>query len=367
MNFSCKQQNISKALNIVSRFSGTKTTTLPILNNILISTDKGRLKFSATNLEIGINTWIGAKVEEEGSYTIPSKLFIDFINTNNDETINFKLKDDSLILKSDKYNGKIKGIVASEFPLIPSIKNKEVFYISAEEFKTAIIETAFACAIDETRPILAGVYMKVEKDMATFVSTDSYRLAEKQVKLNKSIEGEINIIIPSRVLSELARIITNEKEIGILCDDNQIQFNFGEIEVISRLIEGKFPDYKQLIANNFSTEVVIKNNDLKNAIKMASYFVRDGANNIRVKVDAKGMIISSYSAEVGDSESKLNCEVKGVGIEITFNAKYILDALNVIGSDMIEFKFNDKLNPGFISTSEDKNYKYIIMPLRIEE
>lgn len=367
MNFSCTQQNISKALNTVSRFTGGKTTTLPILNNILLTTDNGRLKLSATNLEIGINTWIGAKVEAEGSYTLPSKLFIDFVSTNNDSTINIKLKDNSVLLESPRYKASIKGIISSEFPLIPLVKDQKPFFVNSSNLKRAISETIFASAIDETRPVLGGIYLIVKENKLILVATDSYRLAEKTISLNKNYDKEISVIVPTRILNELARIMEDDQEVGILVGDSQIQFSFGEIEIISRLIEGNYPDYKQIIPKSFGTTVEINNSELKNAIKMASYFVRDGANNIRIKTAKDNFIISSYSAETGDSVSTIPCKIEGDDIEITFNAKYILDELNIVQTEFIEFKFNDKLNPGLIIPKGEKDYLYIIMPLRIEE
>ena len=367
MKLSCKQKNLNIALSLVSRFVASKTTTLPILNNILLTTDKGRLKVSATNLEIGINTWVGAKIDKEGAYTIPSRLFMDFVSTNNDEIINISLKDNSLLLESDKYKAKIKGIDSSEFPLIPNISNSSPITVPAGEFKQAISETVFACALDETRPILNGLYLIIKDNKMALVATDSYRLAEKTINLKNNIDTNVSVIIPARTMVEVSRIINDEEEINIILGDNQIQFNVGETELVSRVIEGNFPDYKQIIPKSYSIVSDVDVNELKNAIKMASYFVRESANNIRLKIEEESLVVSSFSSEVGDSLSQISAKTQGGGLEVIFNAKYILDVLNIVSSASVQLKFNDKMTPCMISPVDAKDYTYIISPIRVEE
>jgi DNA polymerase-3 subunit beta len=367
MKLSCKQKNLNLALSLVSKFVASKTTTLPILNNILLTTDKGRLKVSATNLEIGINTWVGAKIDKEGSYTIPSRLFMDFVSTNNDEIINISLKDNSLMLESDKYKAKIKGIDSSEFPLIPNISNSSPILIPAVEFKQAILETVFACALDETRPILNGLFLSLKENRLALVATDSYRLAEKVINLKNTNNIDVSVIVPARTMMEVSRIINTEEEISIILGDNQIQFNIGETELVSRVIEGNFPDYKQIIPKSYSVVSDVNVNELKNAIKMASYFVRESANNIRLKIESESLTISSFSSEVGDSLSQISAKTEGEGLEVIFNAKYILDVLNIVSSTNAQLKFNDKTTPCLISPLDTKDYIYIISPIRVEE
>lgn len=365
MKVICTQENLNRGLLIVSRFVGVRGT-LPVLNNILISTDKGRLRLAATDLEIGINTWIGAKVEEEGAITIPSKLIVDFININNDKTITLEVKDKTLYLQSDKYKANIKGIGASEFPLIPEVKEGVEVNIPAIILREAVEQVVFAAAVDETRPVLTGVLLKfLDKELRT-VTTDSYRLAERIIKLDKD-QKENAIIVPARTMQELARIITNKDEkILLRFSQNQILFLLGDTELISRLIEGNFPSYENIIPKNFKTEVEVNKKDLINAVKIASFFAYDSANNIKLKISSKNLEIKSSSPHLGDDLSVIDAIVDGEEVEIAFNAKFILDVLNVVREEKIILKFSGNLNPGVIASKGSKNYLYILMPIRIE-
>ena len=368
MKLSCTQEKLNKALNIVNRIVSPRGT-LPVLNNILIKTDKGQLKFAATDLEIGINTWIGAKIDEEGAITIPSRLMSDFVSTNNDETINLEQKDTTLFLKSAKYQANIKGIEAGEFPLIPDVKKDPVIELGAKELKEAIDQVAFSAAVDETRPVLTGVLLKAKDTILKLVATDSYRLAEKTINLEKKVPSEISVIIPQRTMHELSRIISSyDSKVEIRIGENQIQFNFDEIQLVSRLLEGNFPDYEQIIPNKSETKTTVTIDDFANSIKMASFFARESANNIRLKIsNEKNMEVIAVSPQVGDNISKVSAKTVGKDIEIAFNAKFILDALNVIKSKDIILETTDKTRAGVIRPIKEEGYLYLIMPLRVEE
>lgn len=368
MKLSCTQEKLNKALNTVNRIVSPRGT-LPVLNNILIQTDKGRLKLAATDLEIGINTWIGAKVDKEGAITIPSRLISDYISTNNDETIELEQKDTTLSLKSSRYDANIKGIEASEFPLIPEVKKEATIEISGNNLKETIDQVTFSAAIDETRPILTGVLLKAKDNQLKLVATDSYRLAEKTVHLEKKIAEEINVIIPQRTMHELSRIITSDEEkVEIRIGDNQIQFNFGDIQLVSRLLEGSFPDYEQIIPKKSETKTVLTVADFANSIKMASYFARESANNIKLKITAgQNMEVSAVSPQIGDNLSSVEAKITGKSVEIAFNAKFVLDVLSVIGCKEVVLETIDKTSPGVIRPVKEKDYLYLIMPLRVEE
>jgi DNA polymerase-3 subunit beta len=368
MKLSCTQEKLNKALNIVNRIVSPRGT-LPVLNNILVKTDNGQLRFSATDLEIGINTWIGAKIDEEGAITIPSRLMSDFVNTNNDETIKLEQKDTTLSLKSAKYEANIKGIEAGEFPLIPDVKKDPQIELNSKDLKVAIDQVAFSAATDETRPVLTGVLLKAKDNELKLVATDSYRLAEKTIKLEKKVSEEINIIIPQRTMHELSRIISSyESKVEIRIGENQIQFNFDEIQLVSRLLEGSFPDYDQIIPKKSETKTTLAITDFANSIKMASYFARESANNIKLRINNdKNMEVVAVSPQVGDNVSRVNSKTVGKDIEIAFNAKFILDALNVIKSKDVILETTDKTRAGVIRPIKDEGYLYLIMPLRVEE
>lgn len=365
MNIECTQENLAKALAIVGRLAGTRGT-LPVLGNILLSVEKGRLKLSATDLEIGVYTWIGGKVEKEGAITVPARLLVDFINTNTDSTIVLESKDTVLNLKSERFNANIKGIDASEFPLIPEIKRVNEITLSAKDFKEAINQTVFATAIDETRPVLTGVLAKFGGNNLKLVATDSYRLAEKSLNLTEK-SADLSIIIPARTLQELNRIVLDDTKIILSVAENQILFSFGDTVLISRLIDGIFPDYEQIIPKNSTTEAIVDKGTFSQAIKMASFFARESANNIKIKVDGENqMEIVAISPQLGDSISKIPIKFKGETVEVAFNAKFILDALNILNTQELELKLAGKLQPGIIIPKDIKNYLYLIMPLRVE-
>lgn len=367
MKLSCTQENLNRGLNIVAR-SVSSRASLPVLANILLQTEKGRLKLSATDLEIGIHTYIGAKVDAEGAITIPAKLLLDFVTTNTDKTINLTLKDLTLELTSDHFKANIKGIESSEFPLIPEVKKAEALELPALEFAGAINKTLIATALDETRPVLAGIFLYSQADKVKMVATDSYRLAEVTLNLNKKISKDISVIVPHRTMAELARILDGSVEkVQILTGDNQIEFIANETVLVSRLIEGVFPDYIQIIPTKTSLVGEVSKTEFASAIKMASLFARESANNIKLKFLAQEVQVLATSAHVGDNVSTVAAKVTGEPLEIAFNAKFILDFLNVIDSDLVNLEFSNNLAPGLVRAAKSPNYLYVIMPLRIEE
>lgn len=368
MKLSCTQENLAKGLSIVARSVGTRAS-LPVLNNILLQTQKGGLKLSATDLEIGIYTWIGSKVDADGAFTVPARLLADFVNNNSDKNINLELKESTLRLTSDHYKANIKGIEASEFPLIPEIKKDLVLEIGKEEFEAAVRKTAIAAAIDESRPTLAGVCFVAKDEELKMVATDSYRLAETKIKLAKKIDKEVSFIIPGRTMAEMSRILGEAGEtIKIYPGDNQVEIALNDTILVSRLIEGIFPDYQQIIPKETKTKVEITTSEFTNAIKMASLFARESANNIKLKISAPSKVeVLAVSPHVGDNVSEIVGKLDGEGLEIAFNAKFILDILQVINSDKIVLELTNNLTAGLIKSVKDPNFLYLIMPLRIEE
>jgi DNA polymerase-3 subunit beta len=345
-------------------------TALPILGHILLKTDKGRLKLSATDLEIGINTWIGAKVEKEGVITVPGRLLSDFIATCDDKKVTLTVEKQELALKSEKYQAKIKGTNAEEFPLIPAVKGGDALELPADLLFQAISQVVIACAIDETRPVLAGVLIKVNDNKIKIVSTDSYRLAEKIIIPEKKLDFNQEIIVPAKTMNELTRVLSavSAEEVKIAVSENQIQFKIDDnIEIISRLIEGNFPNYEQIIPAKYLTQVEVNKDQFANIIKMASLFAREAANNVKIKIDKKGKIeVAAVAAQVGENVSEMPAEVIGDANEISFNAKFISDVLTVLPDNKIYLEFSGKLDPGVIKPTSSKNYLYLIMPLRTE-
>lgn len=367
MKLSCTQENLSRGLSIVSRSVGTRAT-LPVLNNILLQTDKGRLKLSATDLEIGIHTWVGAKIDAEGGITVPARLLQDYVNNNTDKTIVLELNGTTLKLESERFKANINGIEASEFPLIPEVKKSVEIDVPTLELSTAINRTIIATAMDESRPVLAGVYFFNKDQEMKVVATDSYRLAEQTITLVAKPEKDFSFIVPQRTIAELSRVLANSGErVKVNPGENQVEFIMEGTILVSRLIEGAFPDYAQIIPKEKKSVIEMPTSEAANAIKMASLFARESANNIKLKITAPDKIeVLATSSQVGSNVSTINGTVKGDNLEIAFNAKFILDCLSVINSEKITLEMINNVSPGVIKGKE-ANYLYVIMPLRVDE
>lgn len=367
MKLSCNQEKLNRALNLVNKIIGTRGT-LPILNNILLATDKGRLKLASTDLEMGITTWIGAKIDQEGSITVPAKVLTDFVSNNDDEKINLELKETTLELSSPKHQAHIKGIEASEFPLIPEIKDEKLITIPVKVFQEAVKKTLFATAFDETRPVLTGMLLKIEQNNLKLVATDSYRLAEATIKLEHKAKTSSQAVIPGRTMSELNRILsTTMQSLDIYLGENQILFVVDDTQLISRLIEGNFPDYEQIIPKESTSHFEIATEELNKVVKMASFFAWESANNIKLHFHKDTLTVSAISPQLGDNTSTIPVQSKGEDLDIAFNAKFVLDILNVIEEEKVVIETKSSLQPVIIRPAKNKNFLYVIMPLRVEE
>ncbi|MFA5158434.1 MAG: DNA polymerase III subunit beta [Patescibacteria group bacterium] len=368
MKISCTQEKLNKGLSIVSRIVGSRTT-LPVLSNIYLEGKSGQLKLSATDLEIGVMTSIGAKVDEEGALTVPARLLSEFIANNSDENLDLESKATTLHLKSQRYEANIKGIDPAEYPVLPEISNDNLVELPAADFIRAISEVIVAAATDDTRPVLAGIYFKFEANTLLLVATDSYRLAEKKIEV-PGLAVEKEFIVPQRTMQEVLRIassVESDSKIAISATDNQVSFSLLDTLVISRLIEGAFPNYKQIIPTAFKSQAELDLKEFSSAVKMASLFARQGGNNIKVKFAGSELVITSVADQVGDNVSKVSATISADSEEIAFNAKYISDILSVLPEKKLFFEVNDKFSAGVIRPEKTKDFVYIIMPLRVEE
>jgi len=307
------QQQIAFALNMVSRAINSNNT-LPILNNILIEAKEGKLFCSATNLEIAIKLSVPAKIEKEGSLTIPAKLISSYVGLLPNEELEIEtLEDLSLEIKSKKSDTKIKGLKADDYPTIPEIKEEKVFKISAKVFEKAINETVFAASLNTSRPILSGVYLSISGEKVTLVSTDSHRLAEKHIKLLEPAKEDLNCIIPAKTMQEVAKILSNfdKTEVKISVSKNQILFVIDNIYLTSRLIEGAFPDYKKIIPTESKTVVKVKTTDLSLALKRVILFAKEVNNSIHIELNPqeKNLTISTDETRIGEEKTKLDIEI----------------------------------------------------------
>ncbi len=365
MKIICLQEKLKKAINIVERITG-KNINLPILSNVLIETDKGRLKISATDLEIGLNVWISAKVETAGKVTVPVGILSNFISSLPQDKVYMETDKNDLLIKCESFNATIKGLSVDDFPIIPKLKDQPFLTLKAKNIHKAISQVHPAASFSDTRPEIAGVFFKFSSDgTLKLAATDSFRLAEKTLKNTIQTTQELSLIIPLKTIIELARIL-NEKDIDVklIIKENQILFDLGDTHIVSRLIEGHFPDYERIIPREFRTEVIVEKNKLIEAIRIASFFVAK-ANDISFDFSAKnGLEIESASQELGSHHSKLKAEVKGDDVKLVFNYKYIVDGLNSIDKSKVIFQLNGKEKPLLIKGANDASYIYIVMPVR---
>lgn len=366
MRLKVTQRNLHKALSVVSRVAASRST-LPILSNILIKAEKSTVTLAATNLEIAITVSVPGKIEEEGSITVPARLMNDFVSSLPDETIDLSLENQSLKIKTEKYKSTINGVSAEEFPSLPEIKETKVQKIKSPVLKKALQQTIMAASSNEARQVLTGIYVHSYEDRLFFAATDSYRLAEKDV-LEFKQDKEVKLIVPATALQEVLRILDDsDEEIEFVYDEGQIMFKLGEVELISRLIDGNYPDYRQLIPKESDISFTIKRSDFIDITKVSSLFARESAGSITLQVSEGSQEISirSIASQVGDNTSKAQAEVTGDG-EVTLNSRYLLDALNAFNSEHVSFSFSGKISPCIIRAAGEKtnDYLHIVMPLR---
>ncbi len=368
MRLTCSQKDLRFSLEIVS-LAVSSSTTLPVLNNILLKAVGKKLYFSATNLEIAINYSIPADVKNEGSVTIPAKLITNYVNLLEDEVVEMKIDDsNTLHVKTKTSQTKIKGISPNEFPLIPRVEKEATLQITAADLSSTIDCTIFSAATTSTRPILAGVYLSADKDVLKMVATDSFRLAEKKTKLLKKVEKNIDCIVPVRTLLELGRILNTkyEKEtVEIQVSKNQILFIVDGIELISRLIEGKFPDYEKIIPRATRTKFEAPVGHLSVATKRVSLFARENNNSVKLTVTNDGKLqIATDETSVGEEKAEVDVKIEGENNKIALNSQYLLDVLGHL-KEKVCIEMDEKLTPVVVRSAKKDDYLYIIMPLKV--
>jgi len=362
MKLQVTQENLNKALNTVARVANARGT-LPVLANVLIKTVNNRLSIAATNLDIAITHYIGAKVEEDGAITVPARLMQDFVGSLPGGTIDLKLDDYKLDVSTPQYQSIINGVSAEEFPVMPAISEGKSWTIPAAALKKSLQQVIIAASGDEARPVLTGVYLHTDGGKLYMVATDSYRLAEKKLAPRKE---EINLLVPVSAMQDLLRIVGDvEEDVRVTSDDQQVLFGVGDVELVARLIEGKYPDYRKLIPEKFATSATLKRADLLNAVKVSSLFARESAGSITLFVDEKNQELSirSIASQLGENTAACNGKIVGEG-SITLNSRYMLDVLNALSGDEVTFSFNGKLEPSILKDPTADDYAHIIMPLK---
>jgi len=344
---------------------------MPILGNILLATDGTRLRLAATNLELSVNCWIEAEIEEEGKIAVPARLLQEFVSSLPNAPVSMVLNqaNRTLQLKCLRTEGRIKGVNADEFPSIPTVQDGQTFTQPAHLLKEMISQVAIAAATDDSRPIFTGVLTSIGPSI-TMVAADGFRLGLRSTEIEGGPAEDVVMIIPARSLLELARILPDGKgqdeqvEIALTPNKNQVMFRTSSVELVSRLIEGQFPNYKQIMPKEWKTQVVVPKGEFLNAAKTASFFARDSANIVRLHLESGEMTVRAESTELGDNESRIDAIVEGQQqADIAFNAKYLTDALNVVESEQIKLEITSAGSPGVIKPVDSTDYIHVIMPM----
>ena len=376
MRLTCLQENLNRGLGVVGRAVATRTT-LPITNNVLLAIDQSRLKLAATNLEMAISCWIGAKVEEEGAITVPARLLIEFINSlpNDKVDISLPAQTKTLELKCARFEARISGIDAKDFPPIPKVEPGITTKVEVEALHRGITQVVFAAATEESRPVLTGVDAEFDGDLLTLAAADGFRLAVYKLSLATPVSQKTEVIIPARTLAELNRLITDQEEaVEITVNPNKSQalFRLKNVELVSQLVQGTFPNYAQLIPQSYNTRVVVDVAAFLRATKTASIFARDGSGIVRLVIVPGGeltpgkMTISARSEEIGDDVGEIDAIVEGEEAKIAFNGKYLTDALGVLREAQVALETTNPSSPGVIRPVGVDNYIHVVMPMFVQ-
>lgn len=362
MKLQVTQENLNRALTSVTRIATTRGT-LPILSNILLKTIGNRLCLIATNLDIAITHFTGAKVSVEGAITVPARLMGDFISSLPPGTIKLETDNNHLQVDTSDYHSSINGTSADEYPVMPAITNSQSIQIPATDFKQALSRVIFAASTDDSRPVLTSVFINHHDNNLVLVATDSYRLAEKKMAVKAN---QVSLLVPASALQDLLRVLDESIDfITINYDDQQALFKIGDIELLTRLIDGQYPDYGKLIPTKFANSALLARSDLASIAKVSSLFARESAGGITIHLDPDRQIISinAIASQLGENTATAHGKIKGEGT-ITLNSRYLLDGLQAINTNQVEICFNGKLEPVLLRSPGSKDYLHVIMPLK---
>jgi DNA polymerase-3 subunit beta len=379
MKIITKQQDLSRGLSVVSHAVSSRST-LPILANILLSTDNGRLKLSATNLEIGINCWVEGEIIEEGTTTVPAKTLSDLIGSLKQGQVELGVPEDShtISIKGQGSNSTIKGMDPSEYPVIPGTSNldnaEQSIVFEAATLSVMIEQVALAAAQDDSRPVFAGVHVEIANEQVTFAAADAFRLAVRSGRIAPGTPDRDAVLIPAKTLSELARILPSDGRVDMIVVNNrsQVLFHTEHIDLVSRLIEGAFPNFRQIIPQEHSTRVVVETKEFAAAVKTVVPFARDSSNIARVTVkpgadesEQGTLTIEATAEDVGSNVSTIAAAVDGPEQQIIFNVKYLSEVLSVLETPEVALELVSAARPGVIKPVGGGDYTYVIMPMSV--
>jgi DNA polymerase-3 subunit beta len=344
----------------------SRNATLPVLGNVLLKAEPGGLRMIATDLELGVSCLVGGKIEEKGQITIPARLLSEYVSQLPKERVGISVIGKELNLECEGSKAQIKGISADEFPLIPKVEAVFKSSLPAQKLRKAIIQTVFAVAHDESRPELTGVYMQFEKDSCTLAATDSFRLTEATIACGPNVPKKM--IIPAKTLVELARIIEDEDAtVSVQASDNQVLFAYHDVELISRLLEGQYPEYKDIIPKELPTKVTADREEFLTAVRTAGLFSKTSAQDVVIVIDPtkKQLSISAEASQVGGHSQELPVKIAGPADKVVFNYRYLVEGLNAFTGEEVVFETGGATSPGKLTSSKDGQYLYIVMPIHL--
>ncbi len=377
MQVSCLQENLNRGLAVVGRAVAGKTT-LPILGNILFTTQESQLKLSATNLEIGINYWVPAKVEEPGSLTVPARLLTDFVGSLPADRVDLTVtpKTQSLQIRCGRFDARINGIDPEDFPAIPVYEGEATATIDPEALRAAIHQVAFAAATDDTRPVLTGVLFRFQGNDVTMAGADGFRLAVHRAPLREPAEEEIQILVPARARHELERLLGDEEDPVALYVNpgrSQVLFHLQRMDLVAQLIQGTFPNFSQLIPKSYVTRTILQTSDFQRATRIAAVFARDSSGIVRLQiapgegtVSAGRVTIPSRAEETAENQGEVDAAVEGDEARIAFNSRYLLEVLGVLNAEQVALETTGPSNPGVLRPVGNENYTHVVMPMFVQ-
>ena len=368
MKLSVMQENLARGLSVVSRAVSNRS--LPVLTNVLLKTEDGGLKLTATNLEIGITYWVPGKIEVDGATSVPARLLNDLVNSlPGSEPISLELGEgETLHIRAGRFQSNVKGIPAEDFPTVQTAGERPITRVAQKVLRQALDETAFAAASDEARPILTGVLAKFEGDQLTLAAADNYRIAVKTITVLDPVE-ETSVVIPARALHELSRILSDTEEpvaIVLAHSRNQLLFHIDGVDLVTRLIDGQYPNYQSVLPASHATRAVLDREELLRAVRPAALIAHESTNIVKLGVglDGESAITVSANAEIGDHLGRVEAAVEGDGTTIAFNARFLADVLEKVHAEQFALELNGPLSPGVFKPIGDDRYVHVVMPLR---
>lgn len=366
MKFTCTQENLTQGLGLVGRLA-SKNVALPILSNVLLVAEGGTIRLQTTNLELGLTTTVRAKVDREGSYTVQSRLLSDFISLLGDDQVTIELTDQGLSVTSSHSKTVIKGLPAEEFPVMPSSDTAASTSVPAPQLQQALEGVIIAVANDESRPEISGVLFSFQDDELIVAATDSYRLAERRLKLLQAVTPARQVIVPARTIQELLRVMPADTgEVTIKAGDNQIFFHLEHADVVSRLIEGRYPEYQQILPAQWQTKLVCPKDDFVANVRATSLFCKPSINDLTllVKTEEKTFVLQAANTQVGEHEAVMKPEMEGQDREMVFNYRYLLDGLTSLRGESVSLEMTDNHAPGVLRSTSQPSDLYLLMPIR---